>query len=183
MKKEKKIYDTSDELIVQRYENGVQLVRPEKFNRHPIIGNTLIDIFNLPMNFYFIDIDSKIKNLNENTAATCGYGSQKDAVKKSVQSVATRKTAELILKNDQAVIKTNNSIILEESFTRKTGVDLLSLTLKFPWLHDGNVIGVFGCSILLDPFNTTILADSLSMLIQTGLLPHSSFLVNNVNIA
>lgn len=175
-----------DTLFISRCHYGIKLVKeaPRQPLSHPLCK--VADIMKLPMNFYFTDTESTIKFINEKTAITCGYQSEKDAVGKSVRDIAIKKTANTILHNDKEVVRTRRPKIIEEHFIRFDEADLVAVSIKFPWLNqDNKVIGIFGCSILLGYPGSNSLANSLTFLMQTGLLnsTHRSQALSGLSIS
>ena len=54
--------DTSAELLVQRWQSGVKLIRPEAVRKHKTTENcsypSINNLFQLPINIYFLNTES-----------------------------------------------------------------------------------------------------------------------------
>lgn len=177
MTKHKKLINTDDELLIQRYKSGIKLLKPDEINslhapHRQLIMHNVGTMLALPINVYFLNSDSVIQNINETTIATCGYKSVKDTLGKTVRIAAKKESADFSINHDRKVLETNVMKIAEESFSRKSDeIHLHAISFKFPWYnYDNKIIGVFGCSIVIGDQAVYPLADSLSLLTQTGLL-------------
>lgn len=159
-----------DEWEMQRWRQGVKLIKPNAASYANASPNTVKNIMNLPMNIYFMDTDSCMRKVNEQTAKTCGYISSANAIGKSIRDVSKKETANRIIKNDREIISNRLSKVTTETYTRLDDIDLTAISLKFPWYQDDDVIGIMGCSILVDQQNITSLSETLELLIHTGLL-------------
>lgn len=124
---------------------------------------------NLPENIYFMDRDSIMQRMNDRTAETSGYLSATDGIGKSILDVSKRETVARILENDREVIRTGRFKIDAESYIRHDGVDMIAVSIKFPWLQNNEIAGIFGCSILLGDNSGSTLSQTLNMFMQTGL--------------
>lgn len=158
----------SNELIIKRRGQGVELVAP--VSRLQLMSSSIASMMKLPVNLYFMDTDSITKKMNDSAAQTCGYLSAQDAIGKSVRAVSRRDTASAILSNDREVVATKNLSITMESYTRLDDQDLIAISFKFPWFSNDDLIGIFGCSILLGYEHSPSLVHALGLLMQTGLL-------------
>ncbi len=162
----------SNESIIQRCGQGIRLAVPhaDAAEDHPA---SIFNLMRMPVNFYFMDSGSYMIKMNNITALTCGYLSAEDGVGKSLRDVSKRDTFEAIIANDQEVMRTQSCKISTETYTRHDDLELTAISIKYPWLRDDHVAGVFGCSILLGYDGTPALHEALSLLLQTGLLmPH-----------
>jgi DNA-binding CsgD family transcriptional regulator len=160
----------NNELIIQSHQQGITLANPDSSwppsHQRASVGH----ILSLPLNMYFMDHNSVMQRMNDATAETNGYLSPQDAIGKSIRNVASRESARLILENDRAIIRSRNFQVLPEYLTRLDDVELTALSIKFPWYQGDAVVGILGCSILLDEDGAPSLTQALTMLIQAGLL-------------
>lgn len=124
----------------------------------------------LPMNFYFMDRNSAMLMMNDRTAESSGYVSAQDAIGKSIRDVSRQASIEEILENDRLVIQSKSMLIKTETYTSHLDTEMTALSIKFPWFDQNEVAGIFGCSVLLNQPNAPELSESLSLLIQSGLL-------------
>ena len=171
MHKTRTSFQPKDELIVQRYAGGVRLLHPRAGQHNPAIAPRVHELLKLPFNFYFMDCNSMLQKLNEPTAASCGYISKMDAVGRSIREISKKSTALAILQNDQNVVRSRKLKITDESYTRLDDSDVTAISIKFPLFGDQHqVLGILGCSIVMNQDGATSLTNALSSLIQTGLL-------------
>lgn len=158
-----------EEFAIQRYSHGIKLVECNKPGlQYPL--TSVGDIMSLPLNFYFMDCNSVMIRINEVTAETNGYLSMHDAIGKSIRNISKNNSADAVLANDRVVIESKALLVMTETFLRCDDIELNALSLKFPWYHKNDVIGILGCSILFDYQDFISLSDALTLLIQTGLL-------------
>lgn len=158
-----------NELVLQRCGQGVKLTPPPLQQPRPHAA-TVDRIMQLTMNFYFMDSDSVMLKMNERTAETSGYLSARDAVGKSIRDVSRQASIHEILYNDQLVANSISTLIKTETYTNHLDNEMTALSIKFPWFDGNKIAGIFGCSILLNHPHSPDLSESLSMLMQHGLL-------------
>ena len=170
-----KLFDNSNELHLYRWGNGVKLIDPRKINNFKYshqahdTGNTIGDIFKLPLSVFLFNLEGVTQNVNEHDAELCGFNSVREAIGKNGFDILTKETAELTRINDLAVMKFHRLTIVEEELVlSKNDLKSHTLSIKRPWYDNkNNVIGVFGCSIV---FGKHPIAESLSLIAKTGLL-------------
>ena len=170
MKHPTKWLDTNEELHVFRSSNGIQLIRPDKKQKHLYLlqdtGQTVGSLLQFPCNVYFLNTESKLQSINEGNAALCGAQSIQDCIGKSVIDFLIN--GQQLLNNDQETMKTNRMQIIEEYCHSKNDIYHMSLSIKMPWYNtDGKIIGIMGFGILL---NKQSLSDSLKKIAALGLL-------------
>ena len=112
-----KLIDVSEELIVRRCAKGIYLDYPPKRSTDTQ-DLRVMDILKCNMNSFFVDIDSNIQNINNETLLTCGFPSLRKTIGKNIYVAADRKTGDVSIKHDQKVLKTKEIVILEEDFHR-----------------------------------------------------------------
>ncbi len=158
----------SNNLIIKRTGAGITLVPPSVANvQHPA---SVQSIMNMPANMYFMDRNSMMQRMNERTAETSGYLSATDAIGKSLRDVGKPETINPILENDRQVVAAGRYKIDSESYVRVDGLEMVAVSIKFPWLQNDAVAGIFGCSILLGTHCGPTLSQTLSQLMQVGIL-------------
>ncbi len=163
-----KAFDANGDLLVQRYKQGVTLVKPPLSDQD--LSNRISSIYNLPITAYFLDTDSRIVNSNDATAALVGASSFREMLGKSVDNFAKRSSVAHVLATDREVIRTKMLRVTEESGDIPNSVSIQALSFKFPWYYEDTVIGIFGCSINMNGLGIGELAYAFSQLISTGLL-------------
>lgn len=173
-----KTISISEELILARSYQGVKLVEPQQYSS---TGFSIGKLLHWPLSFYFLDITGKTQIINETGVEACGYQSRQDAIGKSLYEVTVATSAAILLSNCKSVISANQIKIFEEENVRKDQVGINFLSVKAPWYDQGyNIIGTFGCSIILGQQS---LAESLAKISELGLLsPSSSPVKNNLDM-
>lgn len=161
------------DFVIQRWNQGIRLISPTDSRVGKSEHMTVRQVMRQPVNFYFMDNNSTMLGLNELTAHTCGYMSVRDAIGRSIRDVSLRDTAHRIIKNDRHIIKTKKFTVMTESYTRNDEVDLIAISLKFPWYQDEKVVGIFGCSLIIQGADGAPLDHTLTFLIHSGLLAPS----------
>lgn len=166
--------DISNDLLIRKNLNGVQLIRPDMVSRNARERlYTVSHLLNMPFCVYFMDTQSILKNVNEYSASSCGFTSSHDAIGRSARDIATKESAEMIIKHDQMVLQQKKMIVQDEPFEQlEHHIKRPSVAFKFPLLNkENNIIGLFGCSIVLNDQQNSF-ANALSLFIQSGLLIH-----------
>ena len=159
--------DTSGELIVQRINHGIKLVKPDKLDSKNI-APSLDTVLQQKFNIWFSNTECALQNLNEACMESCGLESLNLSVGKTASAFMTKESANFAENHDKKVILTNKMGLIEFEFKRVDGPIFQCLTIKLPWYNDDNqLIGTFGCGILL---NKHSLADSITQIAKLGLL-------------
>lgn len=170
--------DLSNELLFQRFGQGVKLIKPKPIE--PGCSLRIADILNMPIHTYFTSRDGKIENINDLCAISAGYHSAKELIGKSLYDIPNVKHehTDLIVINNQEVMKSNRLKFIEEHVNKEDGSEIQTLSIKLPWYDsDDKIIGIFGWSILI---GQQPLAQTLSSLMQLGLLNPTIDFSNNV---
>ena len=158
-----KLIDMSEELIIRHHSSGIYLERPNKSTNYS--QNLRVrDVLKTSMNSFFLDTDSTIQCINEETITTYGYPSLKNTIGKNVYIAADKKTGDFSVKHNQKVLKTKQAVILDQDFHRIDESSFKALVFKFPW-YDAqfNLIGVMGFAAVCNPYS---LAESLNFLVK-----------------
>lgn len=161
------LLDTSKELIISPHNTGITLLRHDN-NISTDAYNSINEIFKLPINIYFLNIESVIQNMNDSTIASCRYPSIKETIGKTCHIAARKDVADKLIMDE--VIQTRNIHIFEESFIRLDETIFSAISFEFPWYNKcSKLIGLFGCSIVLKD-NLSHLVNSLNMIMKLGIL-------------
>lgn len=158
--------EVNNELLVSRFENGIKLIHPGLINFH---GAPTVDkILKLPIPVYFEDDQHTTVSGNEICAEECGFSSFKDFLTRKWFEPFKKNTIMQSLANDENVVVNNRHLIVEEMKQRKDDINVHTLSVRMPWYNsDNRVVGLFGCSILL---NKNPIAESLALISSLGLL-------------
>lgn len=159
--------DVSEQLLFQRYRQGVKLVKPKPNQTSQSV--LVADILAMPINVYFSNRHGISEKCNDLCAISCGYDSTKQSIGHSIYDIPEikRECAESILRNNLAVIESNRISVIEEDFARCDESGFHALTIKLPWYDsENNTLGIFGCSIVIGQQS---LANTLSKLMAFGL--------------
>lgn len=166
-----KLLDTSNELLVCRYKNGIKLLKPSAYtndhNEH-FTQRTVKDVLSMPFGVYFDNRDAVIQRANAHNAELCGFDSEKNATEKSYFKRFTTSTAHTLLQYDQEAMINEATRIYEETIQYNNHDEKHRLlSVKMPWYNiENKVIGLFGCCIYLDK---NPLADFLTSMTEMGL--------------
>ncbi|KTD11917.1 LuxR family transcriptional regulator [Legionella gratiana] len=173
-------YDLHQEKLIQPHQNGIKLCKPNEIVDDSM---TIKDIFNMPLNVYFTNHESKILSLNDSTAKLTGFSSTNAAIGNTIERVTNRVTASISLEHDKRVRKHGEMKIVEEHFSRLDDISYPALSIKFPWYNSENkIIGAFGFSIVMGEYAEASLAESLMHIFNTGLFVKKNHLqsINNI---
>jgi DNA-binding CsgD family transcriptional regulator len=177
----KRLYDTSSELTLYRYNNGIGLLRPDFKNKQNIYPprldthQTVADILQYPFSTYFTSKDSVLQCYNEGCQIAVGLSSLRAGLEKRLDQMIPRTIADKVILNNNEVIKSKQDKIFEEFTISHNDQDIVFLTVKSPWYDKENkIIGTFGCSIALDG-NSSNLVNFITMIKQLGLLNSSYY--------
>jgi len=169
-----RLLDISTELLLQKYAGGIKLVRPDRVACQYTTGFSLGSTLKVPLNFFAYDLENNVQFSNDQHNQICGFLSNEDVRGRHVSHfVDVNSTNELIC-NNQMVIHSNVFKIIDEYSTRHDGFHIGATTLKFPWYNEqDDIVGIIGCSITSSDDNQPPLAQSLSLLLNMGLLNSS----------
>ena len=163
--------DTSNELAICRYGNGIKLLRPDQRIYSPnrnSTGISIADALKLPFNVFFLNSESVMQNINEVCASTMGFYSTQDSFGKTMFDISPAENAKKVIDTDITVVKSNTLRIAEDNIIHFDGTNQNFLTFKMPWYdNEDQIIGIFGCAIL---FGDQPLAASLMQISKFGLL-------------
>ncbi len=167
--------DTSDQLILTPYKNGICLIYPElakkKFLNHNT-AKTVKKTLEMPFNSYFLNKNSIVERTNHETADMFGLPSAKHAIGKSIFDSAKLSCARQIRNNDLEVINSKKIKISDVAVSLENLSNFNVLSIKLPWYSlTGEVIGIFGSSIILGKHP---IADFMQSILYLGLLNQPS---------
>ena len=179
----KKNLDTSDELVVCRFGQGIKLLSPDYltirgYSSIYINEHTLLSLKERPFSVYLENTELITESCNEIAAMHCGFMSSQESIGNPWFKPFELKSIEQSIENNKNVIKNKQYTIVEESAIRKDGISTHTLSIKMPWYNNENKItGLFGCTIDL---GKQLLAESLLQITQLDFF-NSNF-VNNLPI-
>ena len=117
----------------------------EALAKEQFLINSLMN--NLSDHVYFKDLNSKFIRTNKSHAISFGLSDPKHVIGKSDFDFFTEQAANQAFEDEQAIIKTGQSILKEEKLTRKDSSDVWFSAMKMPLRdNDGKIIGTFGIS-------------------------------------
>ncbi len=164
----------SDDLHIVRTANGIKLVKPEHADQQAE-SFTIGDLKELPVSFYFLNLDGSTCFINHEGAKVCGFTSEQLSGGLSLLAVSKPESAQRLIDNCSIVIQSDSIKIFEEENLRKDNVSLQFLSIKAPWYDDNEkIIGIMGCSIVVGQHS---LSGSLAIVSKLGLLDNQ----HNVN--
>lgn len=177
--------DISDELCVYRFGNGIKLIRPDQTNKqYPTAfirntGHTVKSFLKLPLSIGFVNTENAIQVVNEESAASLNFASTKEAEGKSIFDVASTSSAQTVVNNYKKVFKENKLKIQEEHLLLKNENHMHRILIHLPVYNNENkIVGLTGCTIVL---GRHLLADSLNLAVQLGLLNPCDSISDHIN--
>ncbi len=182
MKSNLQLYDTSTELLVQRYRHGIHLVKPSATSQSSS-ESSISSFYNLPLTVYFTDREDRLLKVNSASVEILGAQSEQEVYRKTAAHFTSKKLGLQVLKNNNAVMNSGKMKTIEERGVRADNFLVEAFTFKFPWYFEDQIIGLFGCSIRMDPLSRGGFSDALFQLIQTGLLIPGNVLPSPLKIS
>ncbi len=169
-----KPFDTSTELLVKRYKNGIQLVRPGR-SEDEFLNKSIGSLFHSSLNVYFFDTNVKVVDFNDSNIESMGLQNRKDILGRRPENFFEKAIfAKILRRNNEYVISQASVKITEESGINRASVFVQTLGFKFPWYHEDRVIGLFGCSIRICPQFLSDFPRAISHVIAADLFPSAS---------
>jgi DNA-binding CsgD family transcriptional regulator len=169
--------DTNNELVISRFGAGLKLLPPSHAKGNTV--HTVAEVLALPFPTYFEDKSHLTKQCNDICAEACGFDSLNECVGVEWFKPFVKKTVVQSIANDRSIVNNNQFNIFEELAIRSDGVNIHTLSFRMPWYSaDNNIIGLFGCSILLDK---NPLAESIAAIHSLGLLQQPESHVFNLD--
>ncbi len=171
------LFDTHNELLIQPYQKGVKLIRPENA---PIPLPSIGSLFAMPMLVYFVTTDERFVNANHSTClanipGNQGYYSHNELRGAKFINLFAKETVEAFKHNNNMVTHVaKQMVILDETANLLDEKQIGVISFKFPVYNAKNQrIGLFGISALSD--NTKFpeadkLTAALEKIINTGLI-------------
>lgn len=167
---QKNAFDTSSELHICRFNNGIKLIRPDR--KKNISQPTVGEAMQMPFPVYFGNLQQYAAACNDSTVEECGFTSMKECLSNEWFKPFKRNSVISSIANHNDVMINNRYRVCEELVTRNNDTSLNILSFRMPWYNDINeIIGLFGCSIILDKHS---LSDSLSSIQELGVLSNSA---------
>lgn len=167
------MFDTSSELVLARYKEGVRLCRPSNETSFPETRR-LAHLYSLPINVSFLTTQSTICGFNETLLATTALSSIRNVTGKTILDVFGN-TLEMqnVIRNDRQVLSTQTLQILTEEMITKDHHAVQCISLKYPCYDEHHDLkGIFCLSFSL--CNSDQVAKNLMLITSLGLL-HSNF--------
>ncbi len=155
--------------LLSRFKEGVKFIKPAVKTKDEYANcRSLNRILDLPFSVYFDNSEHAAVKVNEVCANICGFESTHDAIGRSVFDFTTKESAKRSVENQREIMQTGQMKIIEDSLIRNDDVLISFIGISYPWYsYDNKIIGVFGCSIVI---NQHSIAQSLSQLYHLGLL-------------
>ncbi len=153
--------DISQELQIQKYLNGIQLTQSQSEQYHHV-GDWLANSFSV----YFINTEQNLVEINDHCLANCGYDTRQNTLGKSWKKPFPDTMQIHSLEcNNQQVMHRAQTLCLNERIRNCEEEDLNAITIKMPWYDlNGNVLGLFGCSLNLNTNDVAELTNNLNFI-------------------
>lgn len=165
--------EISEYLQILRTPRGIILTRPDEqyFKYMPIYQDTthtVKSVLQLPCNIYFSDLENRYQLVNDSCATICGFDSAKAAHNKTILNTAKNNSSKIILANNNEVMRTQKSKIVEEELVLNSHALEQGLSIKLPYYNaKEKLCGIFGITII---FGKHKLDHALSYIAEIGLL-------------
>ena len=103
----------SDDLQIVRTANGIKLVKPVQANSQMELF-TIGDLKELPVSFYFLNLDGSTCFINHEGAKVCGFTNDQVSDGQSLLAVSKPESAKRLIDNCSIVIQSDSIQIFEE---------------------------------------------------------------------
>lgn len=133
-------------------------------------GTCVADLYDMNISCFFLSSDSVILDGNDRIAATVGANSVSDMSGHDSSYFCERDFSRRMIANDQDVMRSAGTKIVEETGSRVDDVMINTLAFKLPWYHQDKIIGVLGCSLHIDSSSLNDFSRSMTTLLQTGII-------------
>jgi len=155
--------DTSNELVISRYRNGIKLIKPDFHGENSSFG-TVKSILQMLSNVFFINKANIIEASNESTANFNKYDSVNEFIGKGYHDFpdVSKDTIIKAMHNNKKVIATNNPMVIVEECSFLDSPRLELMTIKLPWYNENDhIAGIFGFSFQLDKNQIAVSCDKM----------------------
>jgi len=164
--------NTNDHMRIYRCGPGIKLISNTAEHEHSNgidTQQTIGSLLQLPICVYFLNSNNINQTINGHNAELCGFKSVDEAIGQSCFINLTKKSTAITTRHNSLVVRSKIMKIYEEDvILAGSHLHHPTLSIKMPWYNsDNDVIGLFGCSILLGKHS---LADSLSIISKIGIL-------------
>lgn len=163
------------DLCIVRYKNGITLVEPELCILSAANRVLLSDINKFNLDIYFYNTNSTFHIVNESTAESCGFDSPAQAAGSTLYQTSSNKYAEQLVRNNEFILNNNARSFLSEEIKCSDETYHRGVSFKMPWYTNGNITGIFGCTIVEGKHE---LVDSLNQILELGFLEKNHNLSN-----
>lgn len=159
-------YEANPEFLIAPCQRGITLQRPD---RRQITSTISVKAaLNYPCNVYFLDLDSRVKILNEANANDCGFDSVQSAQGKTAVDCLSEESAAIVMASDKEVLQKQSLTIKNDKVMLEDEICTEFLTIKMPvYNNDQRISGIFGFSIKI---GSQPLAESLTLIQNLGIL-------------
>lgn len=165
------LMNISQELIFTRYKKGIALIPPGSSTDNS--RQSVEQILKQPFSIYFVKgEDCSLARINSTCAENCLFDSELSAIGKISSDFLNKESAHFAVTADRTVLAQETVNICEHELEHSDGATYNYLTIKSPWYQDQKLVGVFGCSIML---NRHPLVNSLQSIAELGLLSTNVF--------
>ena len=135
---------------------GIQLVRPDARNssaRSPLFQDTgfhLADLLKQPFNIYFFYSDSIVAVVNKGNNQFADSSIDHPVGKHVYEVLRSKKAVQHVIKNNSEILSSKKAAFFNEESDPEDEINTHCVSLKMPWYSDDKIVGVFGCSVLLN---------------------------------
>lgn len=167
MAHQNRAYDLSADLLIQRYQNGIQLAKPDERVDAP---NSIHRFNEMPVSVYFVDAKSTILGVNRAGVELNGLLNESDMNGKKVSHFLKKDFSSRVFSHDHAVISSGESRIFEEIGETSHDIEMQCIAVRLPWYYNDKLVGIFGLCGSVSTSSLPSFANMLEKLTSTGLL-------------
>jgi DNA-binding CsgD family transcriptional regulator len=167
MRHQNTAYDLNGDLLITRYQNGIQLVKTDECID---ASNSIQRFYEMPVSVYFVDTESTILGVNRGSVELNGLLNENDMKGKKVSHFLKKDFCSRVFSHDHAVISAGESRIYEEIGETNRDIDMQCIAVRLPWYYHDKLIGIFGLCGSVNPSSLPSFAIMLEKLHSTGLL-------------
>jgi DNA-binding CsgD family transcriptional regulator len=162
--------ESQKQILLLRHLNGIKVSTRKQQNECSLFGlahrplMSLGDTMELPFNVFLHNLNHQVIQSNNTLWQQCGFNTKRELLGKSVADICKDKEQALkIYSNDNQVINNHSLSIFEEDVVQNNNKHINSVSFKMPlYDNEDQIMGIFGCSTILDNSSTTTISNQLT---------------------
>lgn len=158
---------TSSDITIARHLRGISLSSARTSTQHAI---TLSELNNLPVCIYFMNQESSMCHVNDNSVILVGRNSVKDVLGKTARDFCRDELGHLCIHNDELVRQSQTTHLFDETGYRADDCLIQQISFKMPWYYEDKLAGSLGISIYIDTNRMHEFTLALTSILNTGIV-------------